>query len=175
MGKNATGPRGLNLGRDDGSGRSKEHPLIAVLAVIILGALVVTVMYNWSSDEEDEDSVETRMMCKCLMPDCGAEFVYDEQVERTLKATGAAPAIRMPMYGCPKCKKAYCALVMRQCPKCKKHYLSATVLHAYKVEVLAARGRDPSVLGKAPPTVCPYCKTDFNAWHRENRPKGGRR
>lgn len=166
MAKQPTRSRGLNLGGGD-TGRMKELLLIAALAIVIVGSLVVTVMYGWSSDDDKKQNTNG-FMFKCTQ--CDAEFAYDpETVPRQEQM------MRSSAVDCKKCKGTLCALPMTKCPQCEKYYLSEATRYQHKMEMEDMKGEKPSGRGAYPPAVCPHCKTDFHKWHRENRSRKSRR
>lgn len=158
MARYSTSPGGLNLG-GGATGRLKEYLLIIALAVIIIGSLVVTIMYGWSSDD-DKQTASKKMMLKCL--ECQAESEFDPKVPPPPPVKGQL-ATHTATFACPKCKRAASALMMTKCPnpKCGKYYLSQTTLHNYQTELMMAAGQDISKRGSAPPTVCTDCGTDY--------------
>ena len=169
MAKGSDGPGGLNLGTGE-SGRPKEFVLIAVLAVVIIGSLVVTIMYNRSSDE-DEDRSAINVMAKCLDPQCAAEF----EIPTTMKEEDPQDdryASRIPRFTCPACKKKHSALIMTRCPNpdCRKFYLSQQAIQDHENDLELQAGREPRVTDM-PPIVCPYCKTDYAKYMQEQRKK----
>ncbi len=164
MAKFAAGPGGLDMGTGD-SGRQKEFLLIGALAVIIVGALVLTIMYNWSSDEDNSPS-DTKIMGKCLDPQCAAEF------EITLDAMteDERPMSRVLRFTCPTCGTKRSALIMTRCPvpECRKFFLSDQTIQDHKNDLDMQAGREPAVT-HMPPIICPYCETDHDQYMREQR------
>ena len=164
MAKFAAGPGKLDMGTGQ-SGHQKEGLLIGVLAVIIIGALVMTIMYNWSDDEADARN-EIKVMAKCLDPQCGAEFV----ITPGATTENEHPMGRVIRFTCPTCGKKHSALIMTRCPnpKCGKFYLSAQTIQDHENDLEMQAGREPKTTDM-PPSICPYCKTDYNKYMREQR------
>ena len=165
MARRSTRSGGLNLGGSE-PGRMKELMLIGALGVVIVGALVMTVMYAWSSDDKEQQNT-AEIMFQCTK--CNAKFAYDatkQTAEQAITHSGAAR--------CQKCNEPACALPMTKCPECGEHFLSGATRYQHEVEMLDMAGKDSSSLGDCPPTVCPKCKTDFHKWMQQHRKRKSR-
>jgi len=164
MARHSIGSGSLDLGGGSEPGRMKEYLLIAALAVIIIGSLVVTILYGLMGDAP-KTRADQSIMFKCL--ECGAEFEYDPAKQPKFKPEDVPP-MHSARVACQVCKKPFAALPMTKCPACGKYYLAAATLYEYEMELLELQGKDSSILGECPPTVCPHCKTDFHQWYRQH-------
>lgn len=138
-----------------------EFLLIAGLAVIIIGSVVLTIWYGPGSENPPQ-----KPMYKCR--ECGHEFEIDpDQGTRNLDMMEEDAPAFFP--DCPKCKAKESGTPMARCHKCKKYYVSP--LTEYQERREAGEAVDPV----PPANVCPHCNTDQREFLREKHRKKGRK
>jgi ribosomal protein L32 len=145
-------------------GRGTEFLLIGGLAVVIIGAIVVTLMYAF----DFRITSSPKAMAECQS--CGKRFEYDsDKGPRSL--IGAIPEAGPRLLDCPECGAKASAIPLRRCPKCGKFYMPPKVDEDQK----PGAGADPTKAAQ-PADICPHCGTDRQEWHREQfRKKHGLR
>jgi len=112
-----------------------EYLFAAALAIIVLGALALTVRTVLIPPKRSMGNV----WVKCEK--CGYEFEVDADKHPEVM-NAETPAGKKQ--DCPKCGAKKSAWVMSQCPACGKRYVR------------------PSTMGRrGAPDTCPFCKADF--------------
>jgi len=138
-----------------GGKANMEYVFAGALAVIIVGALALTIYFVFVGDDTGGPGEDSHW--KCLNPDCQYEFTMTPKQMSELPNRATGPTIRVD---CPKCGTKDRAYLMIKCPKCGKYYVPDS--HKYF---------EAAMQGQQIRNVCPYCKTDYAQWYRDNRGK----
>ena len=124
---------------DSGRGDTMEYIFTAALAIIIVGALALTIYYAVFKSGGGASGMPA-MHYECEK--CQAQFEISPASRPDLFRAETAKIRRVD---CPKCQGKNTAWLMTQCPACNKYYV---------------RPSDRQQTDK--PDVCPFCKADFN-------------
>lgn len=153
----------LNLGGGGPGGRGTEYLLIAALAVVIIGSLVLTFYYSGSGPRGSKDRPD--MMFQCA--ECDEVFKVDP---KDMPRMDREAMMEMSAFhpDCPKCNAEEAGLPMVRCPNedCKKYYVSPRL----EWDEMSVRGGRPPA-GEGPLDICPHCDTDRLKWYRKNMKK----
>ena len=122
-----------------GSGDKMEYLFTAALAIIIVGALALTIYYAVFKSGGGASGMPT-LHYEC--DKCQARFEISHASRPDLFRAESAKIRRID---CRKCQGKNTAWLMTQCPACNKYYV---------------RPSDRQQTDK--PDVCPFCKADFN-------------
>ena len=126
-------------------GDKMEYLFAASLAVVIIGALVLTIYFTFFKTEATAGA-DTRNMWQCQK--CNAEFSVDQATQERLSE------MDNPRANCPKCGAAKSALPMAKCfnLSCGKYFVRESTKNPR-----ADIRKD----------ACPYCKKNWNEGLRE--------
>jgi DNA-directed RNA polymerase subunit RPC12/RpoP len=120
-----------------GSGDKGEYLFGGALAIIIIGALSLTVYYTFLGGGEGGTKVFMQYQCE----KCKAEFPVDPtKYPRLMDAETPGDQV----LDCPKCGVKKSAWPMTKCPACDKYY----VRPSFKAKT-----------GK--PDICPFCNAEY--------------
>lgn len=136
-----------------GGGRGVEYLLAGALAVVIIGAVALSVVSFLGGDEDEVPIGDPVAHFQCQV--CKKEWTsrFDELPEGAVGPGGIERAL-----DCPLCGAKNSSLHMTKCvnPDCGKYFVPA----------VGESPMDPRVR-----PVCPYCKTDQLEWRRQERKK----
>ena len=158
---------GLNL--SGAKANRKEVLMIAALATIILGAIIIAAVQFLKNDDVASEDGTALFHFQC--ESCGHEFSVDPAKEATIALEAdAAGQPRPPECGlpphfprtCPKCNATGKARQQSYCPSCKAWYLPDTPLDPLAM----VRSDEPESK-----EICRKCGTDVRAWYKEHAKK----
>jgi DNA-directed RNA polymerase subunit RPC12/RpoP len=118
-----------------GGGDKMEYFFAASLAVVIIGALALTIYFTFLKSETAVAGA-AKNMWKCQK--CGTEFSVDDMTQRKLEE------MDRPVADCPKCGSPQPVWPMVKCfnPACGKYFVRESI-----------KNRRKSVMDD----TCPYC------------------
>jgi len=149
----------LESARLDLGGRRTEFLLIGGLAVVIIGAIVLTVLHSM---DVRIGGGSPKPMAECQS--CQERFELDPSEDPRALIGSMGPGSKIYQPDCTKCGKKESGLPLMLCPnpECGKHFLSPHIANRLKIR----DGADPSTL-KQSKVICPHCGTDHDEWQRE--------
>jgi len=124
-----------------------EYVFGAALAVIIVGAMVLALVFGFGRPEQ---TVVEGARYECQS--CGEQFTVEDQPPKTPDQIGPGRV------DCPKCGAVQSGILMVKCPGCGEYFVPET----YK--------RPEDVLKGIPiKNICPHCGLDLGEWRKQER------
>jgi DNA-directed RNA polymerase subunit RPC12/RpoP len=115
--------KGLEMG---GGGDKMEYFFAASLAIVIIGALALTIYFTFLR-KQSATAGPVKNMWKCQK--CGTEFSVDENTQHRLEE------MTRPVAECPKCGALEPVWPMVRCPACGKYYVRQSIMEPRRYRI----------------------------------------